>query len=237
MSRGPTPDASAASPRDLLQSSVGKPLRLSVSYKSFTAPNYGAHDEIVQGRLWAYDHGLDVVVLETGSAGALPGPLRRAAASAAYSTQQRHSHQATTGFKLVQGAHIAQVVILEEDEYAAKHGNHVLSMIANVPVAAMEARDAAATKKCMERAQQIGPQEAGELGQAIFDALSKTYVLYSPRLPCRWHETHIIVLDEVVVVRISPFHLFSYPVWAYVRYQFYLRAELDARTDRAAFGW
>lgn len=177
MSRGPAPDASAASPRDLLQSSVGKPLRLIVSYDSFSAPNYDAHESTAVGRLWAYDQGLDVVVLENGKTGALPAALRRAAASASYDVQGRSAPHATTGFKLVQGARIVHVDILTDEEYASSHSNRTLSTVANVPVAAMEARDAAATKRSMERAQQIGPEEAGELGQAIFDALSKTYVL------------------------------------------------------------
>lgn len=178
MSRGPAPDASAASPRDLLQSSMGKPLRLIVSYDSFSAPNYDAHESTVVGRLWAYDQGLDVVVLETGTTGALPPTLRRAAASASYEAQGRSAPHATTGFKLVQGARIVHVDIVTDEEYASSHSNRALSTVANVPIAAMEARDAAATKRSMERAQQIGPEEAGELGQAIFDALSKTYVLY-----------------------------------------------------------
>ncbi|WFC94471.1 hypothetical protein MBRA1_001101 [Malassezia brasiliensis] len=181
MSRGPAPDASAASPRDLLQSSVGKPLRLIVSYDSFSAPNYEAHESTVVGRLWAYDQSLDVVVLETGMTGALPPALRRAAASASYEAQGRSAPQATTGFKLVQGARIVHVDILTDEEYASSHSNHTLSTVANVPVAAMEARDSAATKRSMERAQQIGPEEAGELGQAIFDALSKTST-YVPNL-------------------------------------------------------
>lgn len=180
MSRGQASDASAAPPRELLQSSVGKPLRIGVTYKSFDAPSYDAQDDAVVGRLWAYDQALDMVVLETGRAGALPASLRRAAASAAYDAPNagRGAAPATTGFKLVQGRCIARVDILSDEEYAASHGTHGLSTVASVPVAAMEARDAAATKRSLERAQQIGPKEAGELGQGIFDALSKTYVFF-----------------------------------------------------------
>lgn len=181
---------------------MGKPLCLRVSYQSFSAPAYEAREDTVVGRLWAYDQGLDVVVLETGNTGALPAKLRRAVASTSYDVKGRGAAQTTTGFKLVQGGCISQVDILSDEEYAAKHGNHALSSVANVPVAAMEARDEAAKKRCSERAHQIGPKEAGELGQAIFDALSKTYVSCSSRLPCRWHESHIIVLDEVVIVRV-----------------------------------
>ena len=40
------------------------------------------------------------------------------------------------------------------------------------------ARDEAASKKCAMRASQLGPAAAGELGQTVFDALSKTCVSF-----------------------------------------------------------
>ncbi len=56
------------------------------------------------------------------------------------------------------------------------HGPSQLTHISAVPVAAMEVREAAATKKCQERSMQLAPSEASDIGQIVFDAVNKTYV-------------------------------------------------------------
>lgn len=179
MSRGAAPEGTST--RDLLQSSVSKPLRLTVSYGSFSAPNYEGHAETVVGRLWAYDATLDMAVLETGSAPPLAPMLRRSAAAAVYDAgNPRAAPGVHTGFKCVRGAYIKHADVLSDEELASAfpHVPVQPSVVVPVPVAAMEARDEAASKKCAMRASQLGPAAAGELGQTVFDALSKTCVSF-----------------------------------------------------------
>ncbi|WFD05450.1 hypothetical protein MVES1_000780 [Malassezia vespertilionis] len=168
---------SSAAPQDVLLSSVGKPLRLHVPYKSFDPPAYGAASETVVGRLWTYDAGVDLVVLETGAAPDLPTALHRAPAAIVYNSPYGRVNSTTSGFKLIRGTQIAGVEFLTEEEYHV-HTNYVseLCTIPPVSLAAMEVRDAASVQKSLERILRIGPKAAGEVGQTVFDALSKTYV-------------------------------------------------------------
>ncbi|PWN51454.1 hypothetical protein IE53DRAFT_386162 [Violaceomyces palustris] len=57
---------------------------------------------------------------------------------------------------------------------------------------AVQAREANAVKQSLLKAARTGGKDVSEMGQLVFDALSKT-------LPCRWHGPHIIVLEEVVI--------------------------------------
>lgn len=177
-------------------------VKLDVSYPSFQAPHYAAPLQSIVGRLWLYDAAREMVILETGAQAPLPAALRHTVASAVYEggAPTRNAHGTVSGFKMVRVPHIVQAHIVPEDARPAQVPAQ-LTTSPNVPSAAMEVREAAATRKCTERSAQLGPPEAGELGQSIFDGLCKTYVAHTNcSLPCRWHESHIIVLDEVVIV-------------------------------------
>lgn len=158
---------------EALASHVGAPVRLDVSYESFEAPAYDRAVSSVTGRLWTYDAEAGMAVVETGDAAALPPALSRAAAAAVYGTPASARTGAaakTTGFKLVSVRSITAVHVLSEDAYDP------LSEVGSIADDVLDARNAAAAKKGTERAHQIGPREAGAVGQAVFDALSKTYV-------------------------------------------------------------
>ncbi|WFD19385.1 hypothetical protein MCAP1_001615 [Malassezia caprae] len=188
MSRGATSAPGAHPVRDVLQSSASKILKLDVSYPSFEAPQYAEPVQSITGRLWLYDAAREIVVLETGVQGPLPAELRTTVASAVYEGAPARSASGTvSGFKIVRVPHIVQADIVP-DEARPANVPAQLTSVPSVPSAALEAREAAATRKCAERTAQLGPREAGALGQSVFDSLCKT-----------WHESHIIVLDEVVI--------------------------------------
>ncbi|WFD33672.1 hypothetical protein MCUN1_000485 [Malassezia cuniculi] len=179
---------------ETLDSFAGAQLRLTVAHSSFEAPEYGAQTETIVGRLWAYEPSQQLVVLETENKSALPQMMQRAAAAAVYApatlstTAGAHTPKnggSYTGFKIVHASSIKNIALVEKGD-AQK-----LSRVVAVDPAARTAREAYAVRKSMEKAERTGA-DVSELGQAVFDALSKT-------LPCRWHGTHIIVLDEVVV--------------------------------------
>ncbi|WFD26926.1 hypothetical protein MNAN1_001915 [Malassezia nana] len=194
MARGATFPSGPHPVRDVLQSSRSKIVRLDVSYPSFQAPQYAERVQSITGRLWLYDAAREMVVLETGAQAPLPAELKNTAASSAYEggAQTRAGAGTVSGFKFVR---VPTIVLAEvvPDDAASTHGVPAqLTHVPQVPSDAMEAREAVTARKCRERAAQLGPPEAGELGQSVFDSLSKT-------LPCRWHESHIIVLDDVVI--------------------------------------
>ncbi|CAO1618457.1 unnamed protein product [Jaminaea pallidilutea] len=66
-----------------------------------------------------------------------------------------------------------------------------LSEVTPVDVNMAEKREVAASREAQARASRIGVGVT-ETGQEIFEALSKT-------LPVRWHEKHIIIMDEVTL--------------------------------------
>ena len=79
---------------------------------------------------------------------------------------------------MVRASKIQRVDVLQDDQSIP------LTTVHPVPVAAIEARDAAAKKKCQERVAQLAPSNVSDVGQAVFDAVNKTYVLHnSPQSP------------------------------------------------------
>ncbi|WFC97683.1 hypothetical protein MYAM1_000402 [Malassezia yamatoensis] len=175
VSRGAVSDAQAASPFRTLQSCVGKPVKVRVSYNSFQAPEYGKATQHISGRVWAYDEKLDLVVLETASQGEVPSALRRAAAGAACNVHSRNASLKRSGFKVLRGSLIEHADEVDDNRSRSNLINAPLSRVNRVSHSAMDIRETAGTKRSLERAQQIGPKEAGDAGQAVFDALSKTY--------------------------------------------------------------
>lgn len=156
-----------------LQSNVSALVQLTVSYPSFRAPDYAVPTESLVGRLWAYDAASNMVVLETGHTNAMAPYMRRAVASAVCDTSTRASANSGTmsGFKMVRASRIQRVDVLQDDKSIP------LTTASPVPAAAIEARDAAARKKCQERVAQLAPSSVSDVGQAVFDAVNKTYVL------------------------------------------------------------
>ncbi|CAO1620332.1 unnamed protein product [Parajaminaea phylloscopi] len=80
-----------------------------------------------------------------------------------------------------------------------------LSEVIAIDTSVADRREAAATKEAQLRASRIGVGVSEE-GQEVFEALSKT-------LPCRWHEKHIIIMDEVTLS--EPYDLASLRVPKY----------------------
>lgn len=166
--------------QNALQTNISMPVQLTVTYPSFQAPDYSTGTDSVVGRIWAFDTVSNLVVLETGNSSALPPAMRRAAASAVYEAGSTRgpSSGLVTGFKIVRASSIKQLKVLNEAQYEKlmPHGPSQLTHISAVPVAAMEVREAASTKKCQERSMQLAPSEASDIGQIVFDAVNKTYV-------------------------------------------------------------
>lgn len=158
--------------RETLQSNVSAIVQLTVSYPSFHAPDYEVRTESLVSRLWAYDAASNMVVLETGHTSALAPSLRRAAASAVCETSSRASANSgnLAGFKMLRASSIQRIDVLQDDKSIP------LTTVNPVPVAAIEARDATARKKCQERVAQLAPSSVSDVGQAVFDAVNKTYV-------------------------------------------------------------
>lgn len=168
---------------DALQSHLSAPVQLTLTYDSFQAPDYATRTDTIIGRLWTYDPAACMVVLETGNKAALPPAMRRAPASAVYelgTSAPRHSQSgaALTGFKFVRALRIQRVDVLSESKYESHtpHAPAHLTTVNSVPVAALEARSSAAVRKCEERTLQLAPPSVSETGQAVFDAVNKTYV-------------------------------------------------------------
>lgn len=164
---------------DTLDSLIGAKLRLTVAHKSFDAPDYGGSSDAIVGLLWAYDADLQLVVLETENKSALPQTLRRAAAAAVHApatlstTAGAHTPQSGgsySGFKFVQASSVERIEVLEKGD-AQK-----LSQVTPIDAAVRSAREAHAVRKSIEKAERTG-SDVSELGQAVFDALSKTCVL------------------------------------------------------------
>lgn len=149
-----------------------------MSYPSFQAPQYAERVQSLTGRLWLYDAAREMVVLETGAQAPLPAELKHTVASSVYEggAPTRAGAGTVTGFKLVRVPTIVLAEVVPDDAASAHDVPAQLTHVPQVPSDAIEAREMAAARKCTERAAQLGPAEAGELGQSVFDSLSKTYV-------------------------------------------------------------
>ncbi|PWZ00683.1 hypothetical protein BCV70DRAFT_237030 [Testicularia cyperi] len=160
---------------------------------------------IVSGKLWAYDPSLGVVGLEcpSESLNSTLSAAPAAAASVAQASQAARNPSSrareAVGFKLVK---VSEVKKIEFVASSASHpdksnGSNATSLadsltpIHPVSLKAAQMREMDAVKRSLTKVARTG-KDVSEMGQLVFDALSKT-------LPCRWHGPHIIVMEEVVV--------------------------------------
>ncbi|KAK0562174.1 hypothetical protein OC844_002844 [Tilletia horrida] len=157
------------------------------------------------GKLFAFDPNLGTVALETeltaapaylaGTIAGGAGNLKKAAAAQGADAGSRR-----TGFRLIKIREVKKVEVIPSsapngsagaDAVGAATGPDGLTALHALNVAAVDARANTAIRDAHLRASRRGVGVSAQ-AQGIFDALSKT-------LPCRWHGTHIIVLDEVVI--------------------------------------
>ncbi|KAJ1027482.1 hypothetical protein NDA18_003488 [Ustilago nuda] len=155
----------------------------------------------LSGKLWAYDPSLGVVGLECESMG-LPPHLSSAPAAAASVAQASQTSRnkfaqpiAAVGFTIVKVSEIKKIGLHQSTQASngtsSRSGADSLTPIHPVSLKAAQSREADALKQSLSKVARTG-KDVSQLGQQIFDALSKT-------LPCRWHESHIIVMEEVVI--------------------------------------
>ncbi|SPO23060.1 uncharacterized protein UTRI_01738 [Ustilago trichophora] len=155
----------------------------------------------LSGKLWAYDPSLGVVGLECEPV-PLPSHLSSAPAAAASVAQASQTSRnrfaqptAAAGFTIVKVSEIKKIEFQPSSEpangAASKSQTDTLTPIHPVSLKAAQLREADAVKQSLTKVARTG-KDVSQLGQQVFDALSKT-------LPCRWHESHIIVMEEVVI--------------------------------------
>jgi len=162
-----------------------------------------ASGAIASGKLFAFDPNLGTVALETELT-AVPAYLTESIAGGA-GTAKRNAAAAgdasarRTGFRLIKVREVKKVEAgpASEANGSATNGatattdTNGTTALQVLNVAALEERANKEIREAHTRASRRGVGVSAQ-AQGIFDALSKT-------LPCRWHETHIIVLDEVVI--------------------------------------
>ncbi|PWN29684.1 hypothetical protein BDZ90DRAFT_273584 [Jaminaea rosea] len=225
---GPSSPSPASAKQDLT-SYLGLPLRLTLS----SPPNTQ-----VSGLLFSHDVQTGLVVLETGYNPAAPPPYPATAAAAPSSqrtnaviaAQGGSSSREPTGFKLIKERCIKSVEVLPNTtaEAAAASSKPVngapssassqnapvasdvifaktLSPITPIDASIAERREAAASREAQLRASKIGVGVT-EFAQEIFEGLSKT-------MPCRWHQTQIVIMDEMMLA--EPYDLPSLRVPRY----------------------
>ncbi|CEH15242.1 Uncharacterized conserved protein [Ceraceosorus bombacis] len=174
--------------------------------------------ETVIGQLWAYDEALGVVVLQCdASAGGVGGAtsgtgtnmgaacinptVLAAASNAALAGSSPNTNPSTTSTSTISDPSIISagkntrsiksVSLVQTSIGAAASGASQLSGLNSVNLAQVENRERVAALDSNKRYNRIG-KGVGREGQMVFDALDKT-------LPCRWHQTHIIVMDDIVI--------------------------------------
>ncbi|GAK63417.1 uncharacterized protein PAN0_003c1621 [Moesziomyces antarcticus] len=167
------------------------------SHVTFTVGD--KQSQTLSGKLWAYDPSLGVVGLECEPT-TLPSHLQSAPAAAASVAQASQTSRnrfaqasSAVGFTIVKVSEIKKIEFQHSTDAAngAASQAQTLTPIHPVSLKAAQLREADAVKQSLTKVARIG-KDVSQLGQQVFDALSKT-------LPCRWHNSHIIVMEEVVI--------------------------------------
>ena len=148
------------------------------------------NDRVISGKLWAYDQSIGSIALETQ-----PKPLEpflasspASAAASQLSSRSRNiaSNTSTTGFKIIKTSEVKKVEFSSASQAAsssstAANGSSVsqaatssITPLHAVSLPAAQAREANAVKQSRVKASKMGGKDVSELGQLVFDALSKT---------------------------------------------------------------
>ncbi|KAJ1028711.1 hypothetical protein NDA16_001877 [Ustilago loliicola] len=137
----------------------------------------------LSGKLWAYDPTLGVVGLECESK-ALPSHLSSAPAAAASVAQASQTSRnrfaqptAAVGFTIVKVSEIKKIEFHQSPDASNGAGSKLqadsLTSIHPVSLKAAQLREADAVKQSLTKVARTG-KDVSQLGQQVFDALSKT---------------------------------------------------------------
>ena len=162
--------SSAATPLKDLASLLGKPLKI-------TTPS----GVVAYGLLWCYDNASGTIVLETGttlpSSSSSVSELASTPYSTALSSNQRRTeiNVPRSGFRILKAREVRAVDVLSQstaDSLGLPKGISTIDSSVASPAAA-QARERAAVRDIQVKASKLG-KGVSQLGQSIFDALSKT---------------------------------------------------------------
>lgn len=172
---GPPPTSSSSSqPGFPSVRNVGLLLGWSVKLKLNEGPSGGGGDRWVEGMIWCYDPVPGVLILES------PGP-----------TKGRHSYRMVkvNQIKDLQLGALRDPLLIPTNPAAIIP--KILEPVRPINVTAIAMRENQAVATEDARRARIG-HGVSRWAQEIFDALGKT-------LPVRWHQTSIIILDDVLL--------------------------------------
>ncbi|KAJ1877753.1 hypothetical protein H4R99_004205 [Coemansia sp. RSA 1722] len=147
------------------------------------------NDATIEGSVFTYDvySGVVALISDNSVSNGIGQPAGQ---------QQQHTSDSPSvggGAQKQQAAriHLIKAANIRDLEVTAKSGTLALPEIRPVNMAAVEARKKRSLMQAQERASRIGVGVT-DVAQSIFEALSRT-------LPCRWDQSKIVVLDEVVI--------------------------------------
>ncbi|KAJ1819882.1 hypothetical protein LPJ56_003558, partial [Coemansia sp. RSA 2599] len=143
----------------------------------------------IEGSVFTYDVYSGVVALVSDSS------ISNDTGGPATEQQQRGNDSPSVGGGTAKQqtarVHLIKAANIKDLQVTAKSGTLALPEIRPVATAAIEARKKRTLEQARERASRIGVGVT-DVAQSIFEALSRT-------LPCRWDQSKIVVLDEVVI--------------------------------------
>lgn len=134
----------------------------------------------VTGTLWTYDPTTSLVVLSTASSTAPSNP-----------TTAQNPPSQKRSYHLVKTNQIKSVVVLSTTPSPDSVSLPPLDQLRATPPAELKARLDKAVRADMAERARVG-KGVSEEAQALFDALGRT-------LPVRWHNTSMVVMDEVII--------------------------------------
>ncbi|KAH9814555.1 anticodon-binding domain-containing protein [Melampsora americana] len=169
---------------------LGCPIKLKLVGAAGTGVSGGtnSNDRWVEGKVWCYDPLPGVIVLECSAGG-----------SSSSSNHTDLSGKGKQTYRMIKMNQIKEVQIgdksnmdkIESSTTTSSIVNKILEPLKPININAVELREATAIKNDDARRARIG-YGVSRWGQEIFDALGKT-------LPVRWHQTSIVILDDVLL--------------------------------------